>query len=117
MAGDDQDETLDVGAEPNPSRITGLSRSRTNYVPGDSIGPYVIRQRLGEGGFGVVFLCEQKEPVRREVAVKVIKRKKLNERAEVLLQREVKHHEKVRSYVSAAHRGHVCEARATAPPA
>ena len=73
MDPEDQDETLDVGSEARPSRPTGGRMSRASYVPGDSIGTYKIRQRLGEGGFGIVFLCEQFEPVRREVAVKVIK--------------------------------------------
>ena len=40
---------------------------------GTSLGPYRLRARLGEGGFGVVYLAEQTEPVRRRVAVKVIK--------------------------------------------
>src|SRR5205085_1538467 len=35
--------------------------------------PYKLLERIGEGGFGVVFLAEQTEPVRRRVAVKVIK--------------------------------------------
>lgn len=73
MDREDQDETLDVGSEARPSRPTSGRMTRASYVPGDSIGPYKIRQRLGEGGFGIVFLCEQFEPVRREVAVKVIK--------------------------------------------
>src|SRR6266481_4321976 len=41
--------------------------------PGTHIGPYKLLQQIGEGGFGVVFMAEQLEPVRRRVAVKVIK--------------------------------------------
>ena len=37
------------------------------------IGPYKLLQEIGEGGFGTVWMAEQKEPVRRRVAVKVIK--------------------------------------------
>jgi len=41
--------------------------------PGMSIGPYKLLEQIGEGGFGVVFMAEQLEPVRRKVALKVIK--------------------------------------------
>ena len=41
--------------------------------PGDVIGRYKIRENLGEGGCGVVYVAEQFEPVRRRVALKVIK--------------------------------------------
>jgi len=37
------------------------------------IGPYVVRRLLGEGGFGQVYLADQVHPVRRQVAVKIIK--------------------------------------------
>ncbi len=41
--------------------------------PGTQIGPYKLLQQIGEGGFGIVFMAEQTEPVRRRVALKVIK--------------------------------------------
>jgi serine/threonine protein kinase/tetratricopeptide (TPR) repeat protein len=41
--------------------------------PGDRIGRYKLLQQLGEGGCGVVYMAEQEEPVRRRVALKVIK--------------------------------------------
>ncbi|MBL8861166.1 MAG: serine/threonine protein kinase [Planctomycetes bacterium] len=41
--------------------------------PGTRIGPYRILEQIGEGGFGVVFLAEQREPVVRQVALKIIK--------------------------------------------
>jgi len=40
---------------------------------GDQIGRYKLLQRIGEGGFGVVYMAEQSEPVRRRVALKIIK--------------------------------------------
>ncbi|HWQ91107.1 MAG TPA: protein kinase, partial [Clostridia bacterium] len=40
---------------------------------GDSIGRYKLLEKIGEGGFGVVYRAEQREPVRRQIAVKVIK--------------------------------------------
>ena len=41
--------------------------------PGDKIGRYKLLQQIGEGGCGVVYMAEQEEPVRRRVALKVIK--------------------------------------------
>ena len=41
--------------------------------PGNHIGRYKLLQQIGEGGCGVVFMAEQAEPVRRRVALKIIK--------------------------------------------
>jgi serine/threonine protein kinase/Flp pilus assembly protein TadD len=41
--------------------------------PGTVIGPYKLLEQIGEGGFGVVFMAEQQQPVRRKVALKVLK--------------------------------------------
>jgi serine/threonine protein kinase len=41
--------------------------------PEDSVGPYRLREILGEGGMGVVYVAEQTDPVRRKVALKVVK--------------------------------------------
>src|SRR6266478_4580524 len=41
--------------------------------PGDRIGRYKLLQHIGEGGCGVVYMAEQEEPVRRRVALKIIK--------------------------------------------
>src|SRR5215212_8616962 len=41
--------------------------------PGDRIDRYKLLQQIGEGGCGIVYLAEQLEPVRRRVALKVIK--------------------------------------------
>src|SRR5262245_56028265 len=41
--------------------------------PGSVIGPYKLLQQIGEGGMGTVWLAQQQEPVRRLVAVKLIK--------------------------------------------
>ena len=41
--------------------------------PGDRIGRYKLREKIGEGGCGVVYVADQEEPVRRRVALKIIK--------------------------------------------
>jgi serine/threonine protein kinase/WD40 repeat protein len=41
--------------------------------PGSVIGPYKLLEQIGEGGFGVVYMAEQTKPVRRKVALKVLK--------------------------------------------
>ena len=40
--------------------------------PGDSIGPYKLREQLGQGGFGTVWVADQDQPVHRRVALKII---------------------------------------------
>src|SRR5262249_7640208 len=41
--------------------------------PGSSIGSYKLLEQIGEGGFGVVFMAEQQHPIRRKVALKILK--------------------------------------------
>ena len=41
--------------------------------PGDQIGSYKLLQQIGEGGYGVVYMAEQQQPVRRRVALKILK--------------------------------------------
>ena len=41
--------------------------------PGTTIGPYKLMEQIGEGGMGLVFVAEQRQPVRRKVALKIIK--------------------------------------------
>ncbi len=40
---------------------------------GTVIGPYKLLEHIGEGGFGVVYMAEQTQPVRRKVALKILK--------------------------------------------
>src|SRR6185436_13783500 len=46
---------------------------RAGEKPGDRIGAYKLLQQIGEGGCGVVYMAEQQAPVRRRVALKIIK--------------------------------------------
>src|SRR6266496_2390631 len=41
--------------------------------PGDRVGRYKLLEKIGEGGFGDVWMAEQEEPVRRRVALKIIR--------------------------------------------
>src|SRR5262249_17774642 len=41
--------------------------------PGTRVGPYKLLQQIGEGGMGVVYMAEQEQPIRRKVALKIIK--------------------------------------------
>ena len=44
-----------------------------DVLPGDMIGNYTVLERIGEGGFGRVYRAEQTVPMKREVAIKIIK--------------------------------------------
>lgn len=59
-----------------PSPVEEL-RARAGHPvregPGTTIGPYQLLEQIGEGGFGMVFLAEQQHPIRRQVALKVLK--------------------------------------------
>jgi serine/threonine protein kinase/tetratricopeptide (TPR) repeat protein len=59
--------------EPDAGPATGTFLPDPSEQPGGRIGPYKLLQLIGEGGMGAVWMAEQQEPVRRTVAVKVIK--------------------------------------------
>jgi eukaryotic-like serine/threonine-protein kinase len=58
---------------PQKSAVEILSGIPPSEKPGDRVGRYKLLQQIGEGGCGVVFMAEQEEPVRRRVAIKMIK--------------------------------------------
>ena len=90
-------ETADRGSDPNPgalaafydseteqmvltpSALPGLIGSRERSEPvlpfgkGHQVGPFVLEEVLGEGGFGEVWRARQDQPVRRRVALKILK--------------------------------------------
>lgn len=70
-----------IGA--TPSTVSGSSKPAP-----ERIGPYRVRGVLGEGGFGVVYLAEQEEPVRRQVAIKLLRAGRENEQVVARFQRE-----------------------------
>ena len=62
-----------AGAEDQLGQTVEQPSPRPSHRDPESIGAYRIIQRIGEGGMGVVYKAEQREPVRRTVALKVIK--------------------------------------------
>jgi serine/threonine-protein kinase len=63
------DSRLDL---PDPAATAVLEASLVE-APGTVIGPYRVLELIGEGGMGVVYVAEQSHPVRRRVALKIIK--------------------------------------------
>jgi serine/threonine protein kinase/WD40 repeat protein len=53
--------------------VASLLAGQLTEQPGDTIGRYKLREKIGEGGCGVVYMTEQEVPVRRKVALKIIK--------------------------------------------
>jgi serine/threonine protein kinase len=66
------DRAAVVVEAPTPPYATS-DMVRPAEVPGAIIGPYTLLQRIGEGGMGLVYQADQTEPIRRRVALKVIK--------------------------------------------
>jgi eukaryotic-like serine/threonine-protein kinase len=58
---------------PPPPGIKIVLTAPLTEKPGDRIGHYKLLEKIGEGGWGVVYMAEQEEPIRRRVAFKVIK--------------------------------------------
>ncbi|MCH8153158.1 MAG: protein kinase [Planctomycetes bacterium] len=69
----DEDPTASKPARPNGGAAARFTQLAAGLRGGDRVGPYKILESLGEGGFAVVYLAEQTEPIRRRVALKVIK--------------------------------------------
>src|SRR6266852_4447749 len=69
LARDQQDDTSRL-ASPSAPTETAADLASAEKI---SFGPYRLLQRLGEGGMGEVWLAEQSKPVRRRVALKLIK--------------------------------------------
>ena len=57
----------------NAPRTTRTVEAAPHEQAGTMIGRYKLLQIIGEGGFGVVWMAEQKTPVKRRVALKIIK--------------------------------------------
>jgi eukaryotic-like serine/threonine-protein kinase len=75
QAGEKACAFLEIPAAAAPPGLGGTIRVTAFPAEklGDRVGRYKILQQIGEGGCGVVYMAEQEEPVRRRVALKVIK--------------------------------------------
>jgi len=62
--------SADIGRSAIAQTLASLPLSEG---PGTVIGRYRLLEKVGEGGFGAVYVAEQKTPVRRRVALKIIK--------------------------------------------
>ena len=59
--------------EQSPTAVFRPESDDLTECAGSTIGPYKLLQQIGEGGMGVVFMAEQAMPIRRHVALKIIK--------------------------------------------
>jgi tetratricopeptide (TPR) repeat protein len=59
--------------QPAASPVMTVDGQLLSDGPGTVIGPYKLMEQIGEGGMGLVFVAEQQQPLRRKVALKVIK--------------------------------------------
>jgi len=68
------DQSLGPLDQPPSDPALELTRAQAAAeTVGMAIGPYKLREQIGEGGFGVVYVAEQEQPVARKVALKIIK--------------------------------------------
>src|SRR6185436_8699794 len=65
--------TAEIGESRSPEDVAMVKPDIVAEQPGMMIGRYKLLQQIGEGGFGLVYMAEQSEPVQRKVALKIIK--------------------------------------------
>ncbi len=78
MSGEEQHDEEQSGAAAKPCFSKGAGDSTASYGgtgvgPGAQIGSFTLLGVLGEGGYGIVYLAAQEQPIRRRVALKIVK--------------------------------------------
>ena len=80
-----QDSDQAAGSSPRSDDTEALTIALNRAIeeqdellrPGSRVGRYLIEARLGQGGMGAVYLAEQSQPVRRRVAIKISRKRRL----------------------------------------
>ena len=72
LAADDEDDNPLDRPPVDYRKITETVASPAEWI-GNRIGGYRLMEQIGEGGFGLVFVAQQDQPVRRQVALKIVK--------------------------------------------
>src|SRR5271170_7897027 len=67
------DEAGDFLEGESPRMAATVNSPADVESPGNVIGPYKLLEQIGEGGFGIVYMADQQAPVRRRVALKIVK--------------------------------------------
>ncbi len=67
------DDFFKEAARYNAAMLTQKEEAAQDAALGTRVGPYKLLQKIGEGGCGIVYMAEQEQPVRRRVALKIIK--------------------------------------------
>jgi serine/threonine protein kinase len=62
-----------MGADQKGMSVTATVRRSGDSGGGDTIGPYQLLESIGEGGMGTVFVAKQSKPIKRTVAIKLVK--------------------------------------------
>ena len=76
MTEDDFVVSADSGSSAQQGRIADSETVEWRLSPavmGEQVGPYRLIKQIGKGGMGTIYLAEQKEPIRRRVALKIVK--------------------------------------------